>query len=61
MAKAMFIIDYDDKTNDFDISGYEHIVADNAQEAVNEFMRYMPDTCVIDGVYKQVHNWRQRR
>lgn len=59
MAKEMFVIDYDDKAGG--VSGYEHIVADNAQGAVDEFVRYMPDTCVIDGVYKAVHTWRQRR
>lgn len=59
MAYSMFVIDYDD--NDGGVSGYYHVVANNAQEAVNEFESCMPDTCVIDGVYKAVQNWKQRR
>ena len=61
MPLYMFIIDYNDK--ELTRTGHEHVCAPSAQAAVNDFLSYMPnaDELIIDGVYKEVHNWKQRR
>lgn len=54
-----FLIDYEYKL--FRSSGIEGVEADTAQEAVNEFLRYMPaDGLEIRGVYKAVRNWSRK-
>lgn len=55
---ARFVIDY---TIGCD-SGFVIEAAETAQEAVDSFYSYMPpdEEIIIDGVYKEVKNWRAR-